>query len=120
MNKFLIASALAGSLVLASCATVPGIDPITKNPIANEVTNITAAAIAICGFQPTAATITNILATFIPGASPITNIINQVAGSICNAVTTKSARYGGAAPQVNGVPIQGRFVQSRRHGVRHR
>src|ERR1017187_1481286 len=119
MNKFLVASALAGSLFVASCTTVPGVDPITGNPISTEVTNITAAAVAICGFEPTAATVTNILATFIPGASPVAAIVNQVAGSICNAVTAKAVRLGGIAPQVNGVTISGRFVQRGRHGVKH-
>ena len=116
MNKFLIASALSSAVLLSSCATVPGVDPITGKPVATEVANITAAAVAICGFEPTAATVTNILASFIPGASPIVMIVDQVARSICSAVTAKGARYGGAAPQVNGVTIQGHFVQRARHG----
>jgi len=116
MNKFVIATALSGSVLLSSCATVPGVDPITGKPVATEVANITATAITICGFEPTAATVTNILATFIPGASPIAAIVEQVAQSICNAVTAKGGRYGGAAPQVNGVPIDGHFIKRARHG----
>ena len=118
MNKFLLASALSGSLLVASCATVPTVDPITGTKVVPEVTKIMTSAVAICGFEPTAATVAAILASFIPGASPIASIVNQVASSICNAVTAKSARYGGAAPSVNGIAIAGHFVQSGRH--RHR
>ena len=121
MNKFFISTALAGSLLMAGCSTVPGVDPITGNPIATEVAQITAAAIAICSFEPTAATVTAILGTLIPGAAPVTQVINQTANAICAAVVPKAARLGGAySAKVNGIPINGRFVQSRRHGVKHR
>lgn len=115
MKKFLVLAALA----LGGCSTVPGVDPITGNPIATEVANIQAQAVQICAFEPTAATVTNILATFIPGASPVTAIINQVAQSICGAVTAKSFRIGQGAAMVNGIPVNGSFV-ARRRGGRYR
>jgi len=116
MNRLLIASALSSALLLSSCATVPGVDPITGTSMTTEVNAAIAKAIQICGYQPTFATVTNIIATFIPGASPISAIADQVGRAVCSAVTAKGARYGGAAPQVNGVPINGHFVQRARHG----
>jgi hypothetical protein len=118
MRKFLGKVAVAGSLLLGGCATTgTGIDPITGNPIATEIANIEAQAVKYCGFLPTEATITAILATLVPGAAPVTVIINQVAQSICAAVVpAASGRLRGAAwPQVNGVPINGHFVRGGRH-----
>lgn len=115
MKRFLASSAIVGALLLGSCTTVPGVDPITGQPIATEVANIQALAVQICAFQPTAATVTAILGTLIPGASPVTTVINQVASSICAAVTKPAFRAGGAFPEVNGIPIQGHFVAGRRH-----
>ena len=117
MKKFIIASALACGLLTTSCTTVPGTDPITGNPIATEVTNIQAIAVQICAFEPTVATVTGILATFVPGASPVAAITNQVAQSICSAVTAKAGRLGGSM-MVNGVPINGSFVARNRKGGR--
>jgi hypothetical protein len=71
MKKFLIVPALACSLLASSCTTVPGVDPITGNSIATEITNVQALAVQICSFQPTAATVSAIIATFVPGASPV-------------------------------------------------
>ena len=113
MKRFLISTALACGLLTSSCTTVPGVDPITGNPIATEITNIQALAVQICAFQPTAATVAAILATFVPGAAPVTEIINQVAQSICGAVTAKAYRRGArhGFARVNGVPIDGQFVR---------
>lgn len=112
MKKFLVLAALA----LSGCSTVPGVDPITGNPIATEVTKIQAAAVKGCSFEPTFATVSDILATFIPGASPVTAIIDQVAKSICDAVTAKSFRLGQGAAMVNGIPVNGSFVARKRSG----
>ena len=111
MKRFLIVPALALGLLVSSCATVPGVDPITGGQITTEVTNVQEAATQICGFLPTASTVTNILASFITGASPIATVVNQVAASICSAVTAKSLRRGAGPPRVRGVAIHGTFVR---------
>lgn len=65
--------------------------------------------VAICGFLPTAITVTNILSINIPGDA------GDIASSICDAVAPKKAaaraRGGAAAVYLNGVRIEGKFVR---------
>jgi hypothetical protein len=105
MRNLLIAGTLASSLALGGCATG------TSANVAAEIAAVQQTAVQVCGYLPTIATVTGILSTFVPGASPINDVAVQVAQAICGAVTAKSARRGGGAPTVRGVPVQGRFVR---------
>lgn len=106
MKTLLIAPVLAGSLFLAGCNTTTDSANVAAQIAAAQQT-----AAQICGYLPTVSTVTSILATFVPGASPINDVAVQVAQAICGAVTAKSVRRGGSAPMVRGVVIHGRFVR---------
>jgi hypothetical protein len=110
MNKTVMIGVLAASLTLANCAST-GITPST---IQSAVTQVQQAAISACGFLPTAATVSGILATLIPGAAAVEQMVSQVAQQICAAVAPLKGRKLGAAlaaPTVNGVVVHGRFVR---------
>jgi hypothetical protein len=120
LRKILTIVVAAAAISLGACAhnglPQPGAGPApilapTGNPkfdaVVSEVQNYTAQA---CGYQPTAATITGILATFIPGAAPINSLVTQITTGICAAVTKKGFRRGGPAPSYRGVKIQGTRV----------
>lgn len=107
--KKILATVVAGSLLLASCAGVP-----TSTTITTDITALVAAvkadAQAVCGFiiNPTAANIATIV-------SQLTNTPNAeaVATMICNAAQSLlSRRYGATSSitfKVNGLPISGHF-----------
>jgi hypothetical protein len=110
MKKALLLPTLAGSLFLGSCAGTG----ITPGTIQSAVTSVQQAAVSACGFLPTAATVSGILATLVPGAAAIEQLIASTAQQICAAVAPvkTSARLRAAAPPtVNGVPVHGRFVR---------
>ena len=99
-RKSLIAGALAMSL--AGCGAT---NPLTGAPI--TAADVQSAAVAACGFLPTAATVANIIAA---NNSTLTTA-TSVASAICAAVVgAKGGRLGGATPNVNGVQVHGRFV----------
>lgn len=103
-----LALCLALSSALAGCATsdtgggVPSIDPAA-------ISQIQADAVQVCGFEPTAATVINIIAA-IAGAGPVASMVTNAADAICKAVTAKAARPG-HKPSYHGVTINGRFVR---------
>ncbi len=99
---------LCTALSLGGCATTGGVSP---TDIASAVAAVQSATVTACGFLPTAATVSGILASLIPGASAIEQEIASVAGSICAAVMpAKNLRRLGART-VRGVVIHGRFVR---------
>lgn len=106
--------AILAVLSLGACTTVPVTNPSTGNPVVTDVMKIQALAIKICAFEPTAETVTNIITSLVPGASPTVTLISQIAHSICDAMVPKVQAFMSAPPAVNGVPIEGRFVKRRR------
>ena len=81
--------------------------------IADTVAKIQAAAIAACGFEPTASTVTNIIGQA-SGGGDTTAKITEVASGICTAVTppTTQSLLETATPWVyKGVKIEGKFVK---------
>lgn len=99
MRKLLMAAPLAAMMTFGGCATAPAPDDVVKF--------IQDGAVAACSFLPAAATVAAILAS-IPDYSTVVK-------SICDAVTAKSARLGGAPVTVNGVPVSGHFIRGGRH-----
>jgi hypothetical protein len=118
MRKVLV---IAASLLLSSCASIsPGTNPgavLNPNPTDAVIQQIIAGTITACAYQPEASAIANLLSSFVPGAAPVTGVVNQVVGAICGQITSnKGVRRGVAmTPVVNGIPITGHFVQSYRH-----
>lgn len=87
--KKIIAIVFAASLALAGC------NAVTPAPtVAPTVSDIQKVVTTACGFLPAATTIANIIS-----ASPAVMTATEIAGLICKAVTTKSARKGGYAPK---------------------
>lgn len=80
-----------------------------------RIDEIRAKAVEICGFAPTLTTVSQILAN--PGLSGAA----EIASAICNAVTASKPQglYGDMypketnCPQVNGVCIEGDFVEKK-------
>lgn len=114
--------ALGLALMMGGCAAVtPGTTPgpvITLPAVQAEIDAIIAATKAQCSWIPDAASLANLIGSFIPGAAPVTSIVSQVANSICSQVLAKGLRYGG--PQqvvVNGIPIDGHYAAGGRRGV---
>jgi hypothetical protein len=101
VKKYLVLAALAASL--GGCAT-------TGNQV-SFIQQIESAAVAACGFLPTAATITALLTT-----NPAFATAEEVASIICKAVTpATSGKLGAAVPTVirggKTIEIHGTFVR---------
>ena len=124
MKRIATVFALAAAVSLAGCGTTGLITPSGGGggtPVSSgnaTVDQVVAATVKACGFLPTVQTAANVLSTFVPGASVGVGIANAVANAICNAVTPaksamgrRSLHRGDALIQVNGVPIEGRFVR---------
>lgn len=122
------AAVIFSALTLGGCATLPPVDiggavaniintgkiP-SINPAIDARVNATIAEVQsistkVCGFLPLVSTVGGIIAT-LAGAGAIEQTAAGIAQSICNAVTKKGARRGGAAPRLYGVPLRGRFVR---------
>ena len=113
MKNRLAAAAVAGALALGGCATTS-----TTTPTADIVTTIQNDAVAACQFLPTAATVTAIISTVVPGVTADATLASQLASQICAAVSSLAPGTPAAArrrsampPTVNGVAIHGRFVK---------
>lgn len=116
MRLKVTALALCAGLVLVGCAhtvTDPITGTTTQQPdpqLLDTINKVKAGVLQACGYSATINSIAAIVGTFVPGVS----IVGQVTGAICSSVTALGARYGGAGPTVNGVPVEGHFVQGRR------
>lgn len=93
MFRSVLAGACAVAL-LSGCQSGGGID----------VKKVQEQAVAICKFEPTFQTVTNIFNT----GSPLVDSIQEIASAVCSAVNTP--RSAGQPPQVNGVVVEGRRV----------
>lgn len=89
--KKIIAIVFAGALTLAGCNSVTPTPAPTVTPSVNDIQRVVVTA---CGFLPAVTTIANIIS-----ASPTVMTATEIAGLVCKAVTTKSARKGGYAPK---------------------
>ena len=110
MKKLIITSALITTLAMGGCASVQ----TALNNLPAQITTVTsetqAIAVALCSFEPTAATISGVVAALFPNGGAINTVATGVAGAICQAVTAKSVKLGGSVPMVAGVIIEGQFV----------
>jgi len=106
--KILVLAALGAALAqLPTCSSTPA---------SISTTSVSALAQTICGFEPEAATVVNLIA-----ANPLLNTAELAASAICNAIApVGSAAQGIAALSppvahyvVNGkdVPIYGKFLK---------
>jgi|SRR5665213_476471 len=103
MKNFLRVLPIVGTLLVGGCGVT---NPFTGVPV--TAADVQAAAVAACGFLPTASTVANIIAA----GNPAVATVSTIAAAICSAVVgAKGRRLGGAVPNVNGVPVHGRFVQ---------
>lgn len=113
MRNFVFGLALASTIALAGCATVP--DPLvtTGSPSPATVSKVQTLAIAACAFEPTAATVAKLFTT-----SSLVTTADSIAQAICKAVTTNvqaegnvPGRYIPAVKQPDGtlVIVKGKF-----------
>ena len=121
--KKILAALMVGASTLAGCSTVPATDPTAIVAETSAVVQqIIAGTIQACSYQPDAAAVEALLASFVPGAAPTIAIASQVISAICAQVTSMgAARYGHAygVPVINGIPITGHFVLTHKR-YRHR
>lgn len=108
----------SAAIALGACANQPGGGvpgaPATQDAgqIINQVRDT---AVQICAFQPTVATVTNILGTFTSAGGAIASA-NEIASQICSAISVpRSAKRGASAPAFCGpdkrcVAIRGKWV----------
>lgn len=101
MNRLkIVASAAILSLSAAGCQTLPD--------NASVIDRIQAAAIAACGYVPTAEFVLELLDLDWQGADRITSIVDAICAALAPSPAARSAVS--AAPAVGGVPVQGQFV----------
>lgn len=103
LKSLLLAGALAGTLALGGCATNgAGGSSISLASVQN-------AAVAACGFLPTAATVANLIAS--NNAAIAT--AESIASAVCAAVapSKQAGKHGAVLASVNGVRVRGKFVR---------
>jgi len=100
-----VLAVLALGAALAGCQTI---NPTTGDVV--KVTDVRTAAVAACGFLPTAETVASIIRTNDPKLATA----SAIAEAICAAITAKPSNSGAvtlfsvpSVPKVNGVPIKG-------------
>ncbi len=109
MRKWLVSTALAGSLVIGGCSTMQ---------VTNFLGQVQAATASACLFVPTIDTILAVAGALgIPATAIAGAAINTIANTICSKVPPpSSARYKSLSPQggpaktigtVNGIFING-------------
>ncbi len=82
---------IAACFLLVGCAT----GPLTADQIAQLTQQIQAYTAAACAFQPTAASVAQLISAFVSGAEPIVVIVNTIGAAICSAPQTQAlARRG--------------------------
>jgi len=109
MKKILVV-VLSAAIGLGGCATTGGITPQT---VTNAITAIQTATTQACGFLPTAATVSGIVAALFGGGALATETaIADIATKICTAVApVKAGTAAGKTVRVAGVVVHGRFVR---------
>lgn len=103
MKKFLMAGLLAGSTLLASCATTPN--------GSTEVGNVQQIAQRVCGFLPTAETVINIIGLNNSALATATAIADAICAAVAPKMLRRKALRRLGPPTVGGVPVYGRFVK---------
>lgn len=99
---------------VAGCTTLPA-------SVATIETEIQADASSLCQFEPTLATVAQIVTSLFPGAAAVEAIVQPVAQQICTAVVNApipaSGKFGAAVVYYPGttIPIHGTFLASRRY-----
>lgn len=103
-RKFIIVgAACAGALALGACDAAS---------VASQIQKVRQFTLQICSFVPTASSVANLLAVYVPSGPAVVSVAEQVANSICDQASKSGFRRGAAGPQivVQGVPITGTFV----------
>jgi hypothetical protein len=101
-------------LSLGACAPGAGITPASLTSAEDAVI---ADAIAICGFEPTIATVGGLIANaVVPGSAALTSLVTGLGDAICKAeLPAKPLASGmrklGAPVVLYGVTINGHFVK---------
>ncbi|MDE2106685.1 MAG: hypothetical protein KGL39_56235 [Patescibacteria group bacterium] len=99
--------AIAGTVGLAGCGLT---NPFTNQPISTA--DVQNAAVAACGFLPTASTVAQIISVASGGAGAgIVDTVEGVASAICAAVVPAKAGRLRGAPMVAGVTVHGKWVR---------
>lgn len=121
MKKLLLSAALVSMVSLGGCATIESALPNLPAEIATVTSQTQAIAAAVCAFEPTAATVGAVVASLFPNGGAIDAMANAAADAICKAVTSMpvapvaaSATLGPNFPMVNGVVIEGHFINKAR------
>jgi hypothetical protein len=94
---------LAAAMLLGACTSSGQFTNIT-------IESVQQAAVNACKFLPTAKTVTDIIASGVPGLSTAT----AIGDAICAAVLPSNQASRAATPQaasIGGIPIQGAFVK---------
>ena len=100
---------LCAALSLGGCATT-GTGGTTS--VSSTAAQVQAAAVMVCGFLPTVASVSSILAALIPGGGAVEQLVASAADQICAAVLpAKSGKLGAKVPTVHGIVVHGRFVR---------
>jgi hypothetical protein len=113
MRKLLLASVVA--LPLGGCLETvqtytPAVSPVVSAVVSVAPEAVQSAAVAACGYLPTAQTVASLVSVWTGVQVP--DIAQQIAAEICAAVTTpRSARRSTTRPVVRGVVITGAFVR---------
>lgn len=103
MRKILLSGALAAGFILSGCAT-------TGTDQKAFIEQVRQAAVAVCGFLPTAQTVGSIILA----GNPAFVTASAIANAICAAVTAPEVKALGprrAPPVVAGVVIHGEFIR---------
>jgi hypothetical protein len=104
---------MAVATALGGCsATGQLVNPFADGKI--DTAAVQNAAVAACGFLPTAASVASIISAAAGGAGGVVlTTAGQVAAAICQAVVPvrQAGKLGAALPTVNGVVVHGKFVR---------
>lgn len=109
VRSLVLAASIASAAALGGCSSTGQIiNPFTQQPISTA--DVQAAAVAACGFLPTASSVAQVISAAASGSgSSQIATATAVASQICAAVLPKAGKLRGA-PMVNGVVVHGRFV----------
>src|SRR5262245_59941242 len=92
MRKLLAGLALVAELSLSACGTTGG---LSSQQVQQYIAQIQTYVAQACGYQPAVASVSAVLAAFVPELSPLPPIVQVVGDAICKAPVTASVRRGG-------------------------
>lgn len=102
VTMLLRAALVAALLSLAGCG---------GGSMSEQVSAIQAGAIKLCGYAPTAASVLAVLTAGNPAVTGVTAIVTAICGAVSNPPLGLKSDDGKPCPQVNGVCIEGEFIE---------